>query len=130
MFAGVKNMIKKFIPYDPKLKERARNLRLNSTLAEILLWKYLSGKQLEGYKFHRQKPLYRYIVDFFCSELMLAIEVDGISHDGKIHYDNQRQKFLESNDIKFLRFTENQVKCHMEGVWEVINDWIKHHKEG
>ena len=85
-------MIKKFIPYDPKLKERARNLRLNSTLAEVLLWKYLRGKQLGGYKFHRQKPLFHYIVDFFCSELMLA-------------------------------------KGHMEGVWEVINDWIKQHKE-
>jgi len=123
-------MIKKFIPYDPKLKERARNLRLNSTLAEILLWKYLRGKQFGGYKFHRQKPLYHYIVDFFSSELMLAIEVDGISHDGKIHYDNQRQKFLESNGIKFLRFTEDQIKRHMEGVWEVINDWIKQEKEG
>ena len=76
-------MKRKIIPYDPKLKQLARELRNKSTLAEVLLWKHLKGKQIQGYDFHRQKPLDQYIVDFFCSELMLAIEIDGDSHDYK-----------------------------------------------
>ena len=73
-------MKRKIIPYNPKLKELARELRNNSTKAEIILWLKLKNKQLYGYDFHRQKPIDNYIVDFFCQELMLAIEVDGYSH--------------------------------------------------
>ena len=62
------------------LKEKARELRNNSTTSEIKLWMYLKNKQMLGYDFHRQKPLDEYIVDFFCNELMLAIEIDGLSH--------------------------------------------------
>jgi very-short-patch-repair endonuclease len=69
------NTRRKIIPYNPKLKEYARQLRNNSTRSEIILWKYLKGKQMLGYDFHRQKPIDNYIVDFFCSELMLAIEL-------------------------------------------------------
>ena len=75
-------MKRKIIPYDPKLKELARQLRNNSTYTEIMLWNCLKNKQMKGYDFHRQKPLYNSIVDFFCNELMLAIEVDGESHYG------------------------------------------------
>lgn len=57
---------RKIIYYNPKLKQLARKLRNNSTLSEILLWKYLKEKQMMGYDFHRQKPLDEYIVDFFC----------------------------------------------------------------
>ncbi len=72
---------RKIIPYNPNLKELARKLRNNSTKAEIILWLKLKGKQMYGYDFHRQKPLDNYIADFFCHELMLAIEVDGYSHE-------------------------------------------------
>ncbi len=89
-------MKRKIIPYDPKLKQLARELRNKSTLAEVLLWKHLKGKQIQGYDFHRQKPLDQYIVDFFCSELMLAIEIDGDSHDYKEREDQRRQNRLES----------------------------------
>lgn len=71
---------RKIIPYDPKLKMLVRKLRNNSTLSEVLLWLELKGKQMKGYDFHRQKPIDNYIVDFFCHELMLAIEIGGISH--------------------------------------------------
>ncbi len=71
---------RKIIPYNPKLKEFARQLRNNSTKSEIYLWKHLKGKQMMGYDFHRQKPLDNFIVDFFCHELMLAIEIDGYTH--------------------------------------------------
>jgi len=68
------------IQYNPKLKNLARNLRNNSTKAEIILWKYLKRKKLRGYDFHRQKPIENSIVDFFCNNLMLAIELDGYTH--------------------------------------------------
>ena len=69
------------IPYNPKLKELARQLRNNSTKSEIFLWLKLKGKQIYGYNFHRQKPIDDYILDFFCYELMLGIEIDGYSHE-------------------------------------------------
>lgn len=64
------------------LKQLARELRKNSTLSEVLLWDELNKKKL-GFEFHRQVPIKNYIVDFFCHELMLAIEVDGSSHDSE-----------------------------------------------
>ena len=74
-------MKRKIIPYNPKLKEFAKQLRNNSTKAEIILWQKLKRDQMYGYDFHRQKPIDNYILDFFCYELMLGIEVDGYSHE-------------------------------------------------
>jgi len=74
-------MKRKIIPYNPKLKEFARKLRNNSTKSEIRLWQQLKRKQFFGYDFHRQKPLLNYIVDFYCYELNLVIELDGYSHN-------------------------------------------------
>jgi very-short-patch-repair endonuclease len=68
-------MKRKIIPYNPQLKELARRLRNDGTLGEALLWKELNNKQLYGYDFHRQKPLLNYIVDFYCHELNLVIEL-------------------------------------------------------
>jgi len=75
---------RKIIPYNPKLKLLARGLHNNSTLAEVLLWNQIKSKKLHDYQFLRQKPLDKYIVDFFCYELMLAIEIDGESHIKKL----------------------------------------------
>ena len=118
-------MRRKIIPYNPSLKEKARELRNNSTTIEIKLWKFLKGRQMCGYDFHRQKPLGDYIVDFFCNELMLAIEIDGISHDGREKYDKQRQEELEKNGIKFLRFDDDEVFYNIEKVLNAIENWIK-----
>ena len=115
------------IPYNPDLKERARQLRNQSTLAEVLLWNRLKHKQLGGYQFLRQKPLDEYIVDFFCYPLMLAIEIDGSSHDDKQEYDQHRQLRLESLGIRFLRFTDHEVKTNMDGVLQAIATWIEQH---
>ena len=102
---------KKIIPYNPELKELARKLRNNATKAEILLWKSLSRKQCFGYDFHRQKPLGNYIVDFFCQELMLAIEVDGVSHnqDEVRAKDLEKEEFLNSLGITVLRFQDDEI---------------------
>ncbi len=71
---------RKIIPYNPNLKTLARKLRNDSTLGEALLWRELNNGQMYGFDFHRQKPLLNYIVDFYCYELELIIEVDGQYH--------------------------------------------------
>ena len=85
-------MKRKIIPYNPKLKLIARKLRNNSTKSEALMWNFLKGKQIRGCDFHRQKPIGNFIVDFYCSELLLAIEIDGESHYGNEEKDLKRQK--------------------------------------
>ncbi len=119
-------MRKKIIPYNSKLKQRARDLRNNSTLSEILLWKHLKDKQVRGYSFRRQRPIGNYIVDFFCPDLMLALEIDGMSHDGKRKdiYDKERQKRLEGLGIKFLRFNDRDVKKNTREILITIEGWI------
>jgi len=115
---------RKIIPYNPALKEKARELRNNSTRTEILLWTFLKGKQLRGYDFHRQKPIDEYIVDFFCNELMLAVEIDGVSHIGKELYDTKRQNGLEKLGVTFLRFKDEDVFYNCDYVVKEIEKWI------
>ncbi len=120
-------MAVKIIPYNPLLKERARELRKNMTPGEVTLWKHLKGKQMCGYDFDRQRPIDQFIVDFYCKKLMLAIEIDGSSHDSPEAQDQdaERQGRLESLGVRFLRFREEEVCGEVEGVLRVIEDWIK-----
>ena len=71
---------RKIIAYNSALKPLARKLRKEGTLGEVLLWNAIKGKQIDGLSFYRQRPIDNYIVDFFCPERMLAIEIDGFSH--------------------------------------------------
>ncbi|CAN5173669.1 hypothetical protein BH09PAT1_BH09PAT1_2970 [soil metagenome] len=87
-------MKKVVIHYNSSLKEKARYLRNNSTVTEVLIWQQLKEKRL-GYDFDRQKPIGNYIVDFYCSELALAIEIDGITHSYKYEYDLVRDQMLQ-----------------------------------
>jgi very-short-patch-repair endonuclease len=119
--------MRKIIPYNPKLAKAAKKLRNNSTLSEVLLWEHLKKKKMEGCDFHRQKPVGNYILDFFCSELLLAIKIDGISHEEKYAYDVKRQETLERHGINFLRFQDIEVKRNMESVVGAIREWIKEH---
>ncbi|PVW16445.1 endonuclease domain-containing protein [Marixanthomonas spongiae] len=116
-------MKNKIIPYNPKLKEYARYLRKNSTLSEVILWKLIKNRSF-GVQFHRQVPLLEFIVDFYCHELKLAIEVDGDSHDYKYTYDASRQGLLESYKITFLRFTDLAVKKDMFSVELAIREKV------
>ncbi|MFC4219964.1 endonuclease domain-containing protein [Flagellimonas marina] len=121
---------RKIIPYNPKLKELARQLRNNSTKAEIILWQKLKRKQMHGYDFHRQKPIDNYILDFFCHELMLGLEVDGYSHQIiEIQLkDSIKERAMFQFGITVLRFSDRQVLKDMENVLRVIEDYI-HTKE-
>ena len=74
---------------NPRLKLLARILRQNSTMAEIILWKNIKGRAL-GYEFHRQVPIDEFIIDFYCHELLLAIEIDGYTHDYNFVKDESR----------------------------------------
>ena len=117
---------RKIIPYNPKLKEYARQLRNDSTRTEIFLWLKLKGKQMYGYDFHRQKPIDNYILDFFCYELMLGIEVDGISHEFLEVYnkDTIKEKRMNELGITVLRFSDNEVLKDMENVLRAIEFYI------
>jgi very-short-patch-repair endonuclease len=121
-------MLRQIIPYNPRLKERARALRKNMTRAEALLWTRPKGKQMYGCDFDRQRPLDEYIVDFYCKKLYLAIEVDGWSHALKGVHDVARQKRLESLGVRFLRFTEQEVVADLQLVTDQIEMWIQQQK--
>ncbi len=120
----------KIIPYDPRLKILARKLRKQGTLAEILLWKRIRNKQICGYEFHRQVPMNKFIVDFYCHELQLAIEIDGSSHEQRVEQDRRRQRILERLGIHFLRFRETDVRKNIEDVLRAIEVWIERFEKG
>ena len=100
--------------------DRAKQLRRNQTDAERNLWKYLRDRRLEGYKFRRQRPLGRYIVDLICLEEKLIVEVDGGQHSGQQMYDSERDEWLESQGYRVLRLWNNQVLNEIEAVKEAI----------
>jgi len=101
------------------LKPRIRELRRDATPAEQRLWSALRGKRL-GVKFRRQHPISRYVVDFYCVEAALAIEVDGSIHEGRKEEDATRQAYLEENRVKFLRFTNDDVLNRLSYVIDTV----------
>ncbi|TDS12048.1 very-short-patch-repair endonuclease [Maribacter caenipelagi] len=113
--------MRKIIPYNPNLVELARTLRNNMTLGEIVLWREIKGKKL-GQKFSRQIPIDQYIVDFYCKDLQLAIEVDGSIHfkEGHEEKDKKRQARLEFLGVYVLRFSDTDVKNNLSFVLEEI----------
>ena len=99
---------------------RVRTLRKNLTEAEQTLWRHLRLRQIGGYKFRRQQPIGRYVVDFICFEKRLIIEVDGGQHSEHVVYDSKRNTWLEKQGFSVLRFWDNQVLKETEAVKEVI----------
>ena len=124
-------MIRKIILYNPKLKELAKKLRQNMTYSEVKLWNEIKNGQLMGYDFDRQRPGGNYIVDFYCKDLQLALEVDGITHlDEKImQKDEIRQGELEMMGVHFLRFDALLVVNKVEAVVREIERWILDHEK-
>ena len=108
-----------FLPYNPQLVARAREMRKNPTVAERKLWGYLPNFPV---KFWRQKPINNFIVDFYCPKLKLVIEVDGDSHftDSGLVYDEERTRILEGYGLRIIRFTNDEVLRNFEGVCEQI----------
>ena len=113
------------IRYLNELREIARRNRNNPTQAEFIMWQYLRKNKF-GYKFTRQKPINRFILDFYCSKLLICVEVDGDYHDYKKEYDQERDKFLENClSIKTIRFTNEEVLNNFLEVKEKLLPFIK-----
>ena len=119
---------RKILPYNHELKELARELRKRMILSEVLLWNEIKQRKIYGYDFDRQRPIGKFIVDFYCKELRLAIEIDGDTHFYRYDYDDERQMVLEKMGVSFLRFDDIEVKKNMSNVLRVIEDWIRNNR--
>lgn len=104
-------------------KEKRRVLRNSPTDHEKLVWDRLKGKQLNGLKFRRQYSVGPYIIDFYCPEVKLAIEIDGAVHQvgDRPEYDAERQAYIERFGIRFVRFTNDAVERDIEGVLTTVS---------
>ncbi len=111
----------------PKEKEKRRKLRRNQTYVEKIVWIYLRDRRLLGYKFRRQYSVDYYVIDFYCSELKLPVEIDGESHDvpEQKEYDIKRQKYLETFGIKFVRIKNDELLGNPNKAFERIENEIK-----
>ncbi len=108
-------------------KEKRRYLRNNATTAEKKLWQYLRKSQLNEFKFRRQHGIGNYIVDFYCPELRLVVEVDGEIHNTKEaqEYDSERTKYLQEYNISVIRFRNQEVFNDVESVLQAIVEKAK-----
>lgn len=116
----------KFIAYDQRLTTFARANRQEPTPAENLIWqKVLRNRQLCGHKFLRQKPIGPYVVDFYCAELQLVVEIDGDSHAEQQDYDAQRTTFLESHGLRVLRYANRDILNNLPGVYAHLQQQLE-----
>ncbi|MDD5457704.1 MAG: DUF559 domain-containing protein [Candidatus Margulisbacteria bacterium] len=107
-------------------KEKRKNLRRNMTESEVIFWNILRKQGISNYKFVRQYSISGFVVDFYCRNLKLAIEIDGSWHDvpGQKEYDRERQKVIEQLGITFVRFTNEQVKNELNHCIKIIKKQI------
>jgi very-short-patch-repair endonuclease len=108
------------------VKGRRKQLRRTMPEAEVILWSQLKNRQLSGIKFRRQYSVGGYVVDFYCAKKKLAIEIDGDSH--YVLYaperDEERQKWIEQFGIRFLRFTNDDVRMNLYSVLDAIDEAV------
>ena len=124
-------MKRTIIPYTQQALTNAKRLRKNMTYSEVKLWMELRNGNMMGYDFDRQKPMLNYIVDFYCKDLMLAIEVDGVTHEDE-HVtikDPIRQEEIEAYGISFLRINALDVVRDMKNTLRTIENWIMDFEE-
>jgi len=115
----------KDLPYNPELKEKAKELRKAGNLAEVLFWKRVKNKQFLGLDFDRQKVIGNYIVDFFCKNLGFVVEIDGRSHDFKGGYDEERDRYLRSLGLKVFHIPDKEIRENLDGVLEWLKEEIR-----
>ena len=112
---------------EPKIRNTARNLRKNQTLAEQLLWSKLRSRGLSGFKFRRQHPIDHYFLDFYCHEAHLGIEIDGGHHADRdvLEKDNQRTAYLNQKGVRVIRFWNDDVLKHTDKVLAEIDATLR-----
>jgi very-short-patch-repair endonuclease len=108
------------LPYNELLKDRARKLRRNSTLSEVLFWVQVNKKKFHGIDFDRQKIIGNYIVDFFCTNCNVVIEIDGSSHDDKQEYDAVRDDYLKSFGLEVIHINDIDVKKNLNAIMTML----------
>lgn len=99
----------------------AKKNKKNPTEAELKMWNGFLSRDKTGFRFVRQKPIHRFVLDFYCSKLNLAIEIDGSSHDKKKGTDEMRDKFLYQIGIETIRFTNDEVLNKPEYIKSILN---------
>ena len=110
------------LPFNPYLREHARELRKAGNLCEVLLWQRLHKNKFKQYDFDRQKIIGNYIVDFYCINCGVVIEIDGSSHDNKVEYDHQRDLFLESVGLVVIHITAFDVLHFFDNVMIMLEN--------
>ena len=124
-----KRMLNKrgILGYNVELKVFARENRKNPTKPENRIWKEILCNNKTGYKFLRQKPINNFILDFYCSKLLLGIEIDGNSHyrDSQRKYDIARADRLEDLGIKLIRYTNDEIMSNIDGVYKHLMAELK-----
>ena len=104
------------LPFNPKLRERAKELRKFGNLSEALLWQQFHRRKFKGYDFDRQKIIGNYIVDFYCVDCGVVIEIDGSSHDKKVEYDAERNCYLEGLGLTVIHIQATDVLKNLNDV--------------
>jgi very-short-patch-repair endonuclease len=110
----------------PTIRQSARELRQPQTPAEVTLWSHLRSRNLK-YKFRRQHPIDSFIIDFYCAEAKLLIEIDGTSHleNEQQEYDQTRTEYLEALSYKVIRFTNNDVRYNIHASVKAIIEEVE-----
>ena len=112
------------LPKNKELLSRARSLRKGYVLSEVIFWKQVRNKEFYQIDFDRQRIIGNYIVDFYVKSLGIVIEIDGSSHNDKEEYDEKRQSFLESLNLKVYRISDFRVKNDLANVMNELKDYI------
>ncbi|MCL2516985.1 MAG: DUF559 domain-containing protein [Oscillospiraceae bacterium] len=110
------------LPFNPHLRERARELRKAGYLCEVLLWKQLHNNKFKQYDFDRQKIIGDYIVDFFCGNCNVVIEIDGKSHDKKVSYDKIRDCYLEGLGLIVIHIPAMDILNDLNSVMSMLHN--------
>ena len=118
------------VRYWDDLTFMAKQNRKNSTDAEKKMWNDYLSRDKTGFRFLRQKPIHRFILDFYCSKLNLAIEIDGNSHRKKKWTDSERDKFLHQIGIETIRFTNEQVLNNPKYIKSILNPLLSKRGKG
>ena len=106
--------------YEPRLTDRAREMRHHSAPAERILWSKLRGCRLQGFRFRRQQPMGSYVADFYCAECRLVIELDGDSHSDQVDYDRRRDEWMSAQGLLVLRYPNPEIFDNLHNVLEAI----------
>jgi len=108
------------LPFNPNLKQRAKELRKAGNLSEVLFWQQVKKRQFMNLDFDRQKIIGNYIVDFYCKDIGVIIEIDGNSHDDKQEYDQERDAYLQGLGLKIFHIQDSDIKKNLESVLEFL----------